>query len=69
MEAVIKNVEDINVLYDRVQDVLYISFGVVCRAEDSELTGKDLIVRYRRRRIVGLTVLEFSKRVYPGSDF
>lgn len=65
MEAVIKNVEDIDVFYDRVQDVLYISFGGVQPAENSELTGKDVIVRYRGRRIVGITVLDFSKRVCP----
>ncbi|MGC8816298.1 MAG: DUF2283 domain-containing protein [Candidatus Hadarchaeum sp.] len=63
MEAVIKNVEDIDVLYDRAQDVLYLSFGGISTADDSELTGKDIIIRYRKRRIVGLTVLEFSKRV------
>lgn len=62
MEAVIKNVEDIDAFYDRVHDVLYLSFGGVCPAEDSELTGKDVIVRYRGRRIVGITILEFSKR-------
>ncbi|MBC7218537.1 MAG: DUF2283 domain-containing protein [Hadesarchaea archaeon] len=64
MEAVIKNVEDIDVFYDRVRDVLYISFGGVHQAEGAELTGKDLIIRYRGRRIVGITVLEFSQRVF-----
>lgn len=62
MEAKIKNVEDIDVLYDREHDVLYISFGEVKEADDSELTGNDVVVRYRKGEIIGVTVLEFSKR-------
>jgi hypothetical protein len=41
MEARIKNVEDIDVFHDRDHDVLYISFGGVREADDSELTGND----------------------------
>jgi len=63
MEARIKNVEDIDVFYDRDRDVLYISFGGVREADDSELTGNDVVVRYRKGEVVGVTVLEFSKRV------
>ena len=63
MEARIKNVEDIDVFYDRDRDVLYISFGEVREADDSELTGNDVVVRYRKGEVVGVTVLEFSKRV------
>ncbi len=63
MEARIKNVEDIDVSYDRDHDVLYISFGGVREADDSELTGNDVVVRYRKGEVIGVTVLEFSKRV------
>ncbi len=62
MEARIKNVEDMDVFYDRDHDVLYISFGGVREADDSELTSNDLVVRYRKGEVVGVTVLEFSKR-------
>jgi len=62
MEARIKNVEDIDVFYDRDHDVLYISFGEVQEADNSELTGNDVVVRYRKGEVVGVTVLEFSKR-------
>jgi len=62
MEAKIKDVEDIDVLYDKSHDVLYISFGKVKEADDSELTGNDVVVRYRKGEIIGVTVLEFSKR-------
>ncbi len=62
MEAKIKNVENIDVLYDKGHDVLYISFGEVKEADDSELTANDVVVRYRKGEIIGVTVLEFSKR-------
>jgi len=63
VEAIVKNVEDIDVFYDRGCDVLYISFGKVREADNSELTSDDLIVRYRNGKIIGITVLEFSKRI------
>jgi len=63
MEAIIKNVNDIDVFYDKDRDVLYISFGKVREADDSELTSDDLVVRYRKGKIIGVTVLEFSKRI------
>jgi len=66
MEARIKNVEDIDVFYDRDYDVLYISFGGVEEADNSELTGNDVVVRYRKGEVVGVTVLEFSKRAPMG---
>lgn len=62
MEAKIKNVENIDVFYDKSHDVLYIGFGEVKEADDSELTGNDVVVRYRKGEIIGVTVLEFSKR-------
>jgi len=64
MEARIKDVEDIDVFYDRGHDVLYISFGEVQEADDSEMTGNDVVVRYRKGEVVGVTVLEFSKRAH-----
>ena len=62
MEAVIKDARDIDIFCDRDHDALYISFGKVQEADDSELTDNDVVVRYRKGRIIGITVLEFSKR-------
>ena len=62
MEAVIKNVRDIDIFYDKDHDALYISFGKAQEADDCELTDNDVVVRYRKGRIIGVTVLEFSKR-------
>ena len=64
MEA-IRNMEDIDIFSDKDHDVLYISFGEIQEADDSKLTDDDVIVRYRKGRIIGVTVLEFSKRA-PG---
>jgi len=68
MDAKIRNVEDIDVFFDRDRDVLYISFGEVREADDSELTGNDVIVRYKKGEVVGVTVLEFSRRAMGKAD-
>lgn len=65
MEAKIESVEDIDVFYDRDRDVLYISFGEVQVADDSELTSNDVVIRYRKGKIIGVTVFGFSKRAPP----
>ncbi len=54
--------EKLDLCYDKERDVLYISFGPPKEADDSELSENDVIIRYRGRRIIGLTVLGFSKR-------
>ncbi|MCL6446949.1 MAG: DUF2283 domain-containing protein [Armatimonadetes bacterium] len=48
--------------YDKEADVLYINFKKPSRADDSELTGDDLIIRYEKGEVVGITVLNASKR-------
>ena len=62
MEALVEDPENLDVFYDKDADVLYISFGKPRPAEDSELNENDIIVRRARGKIVGLTVLSFSKR-------
>ena len=65
MEAIIKDVENIDVFYDEDHDVLYISFGEVKEADDTEMTSDDVIVRFRKGEIIGVTLLGFSKRRRP----
>ena len=48
--------------YDSEADVLYINFKKPSHATDSELTDDDVIIRYERDIIVGLTILNASKR-------
>lgn len=48
--------------YDKEADVLYVNFKKPSHADDSELTDDDIIVRYERGQIVGITILNASKR-------
>jgi uncharacterized protein YuzE len=43
-------------------DVLYINFKKPSHAYDSELTDDDVIIRYEKGEIVGITILNASKR-------
>ena len=48
--------------YDRAADVLYISFQRPQKATDSEMLEDGVILRYRGDKMVGLTILDASKR-------
>jgi uncharacterized protein YuzE len=48
--------------YDREADVLYISFQRPQNATDSEMLEDGVILRYRGDKMVGLTILDASKR-------
>lgn len=48
--------------YDQEADVLYVNFKKPSHAEDSEMTDDDVIVRYEKGQVVGMTFLHASKR-------
>jgi uncharacterized protein YuzE len=48
--------------YDAEADVLYINFKKPSVATDSELTDDDVIIRYENDEIIGLTILNVSRR-------
>ena len=48
--------------YDKEADVLYISFRRPQKATDSEMLKNGILLRYKGERLVGITVLEASKR-------
>ena len=48
--------------YDREADVLYISFQRPQKATDSEMLEDGVLLRYRGDKMVGLTILDASKR-------
>ncbi|OHC18168.1 MAG: hypothetical protein A3K25_08870 [Planctomycetes bacterium RIFOXYB12_FULL_42_10] len=48
--------------YDKEADVLYISFKRPQRATDSEMLENGIILRYKGEELVGITVLNASKR-------
>lgn len=54
--------EKVDVEYDERGDALYIAFSPDTVADDSELTDNDVLVRYKDNKIIGLTILHFSKR-------
>lgn len=48
--------------YDKEADVLYISFNRPQKATDSEMLENGILLRYKDDELVGITVLEASKR-------
>lgn len=48
--------------YDREADVLYIGFKRPQKATDTEMLENGILLRYRDEELVGLTVLDASKR-------
>lgn len=48
--------------YDAEADALYMNFKKPSHADDSELTDDDAIIRYENGKIIGLTILNASKR-------
>ena len=49
--------------FDREADVLYLHFKKPNHADDSELTDDDIIIRYEKGEVVGLTVMNVSLRM------
>ena len=48
--------------YDAEADVLYLNFKKPSHADDSEMTDEDVIIRYEKGEIIGVTILHASKR-------
>jgi uncharacterized protein YuzE len=48
--------------YDKEADVLYISLRHPQKATDTQATDEGILLRYRGRELVGITVLEASTR-------
>jgi len=48
--------------YDEEADVLYISFKRPQKATDSKMLDNGILLRYKEDELVGITVLDASKR-------
>ena len=48
--------------YDQAADVLYVHFKKPNLADNSEMTDDDVIVRYEKDEIIGITLLNASKK-------
>ncbi|MEM1620058.1 MAG: DUF2283 domain-containing protein [Fervidicoccaceae archaeon] len=55
---------EVRIEYDPQSDVLYIDFAPDSEeASEEELIGDDVVARLREGVLVGLTVLDFSRRI------
>ena len=48
--------------YDEGADVLYINFEKLQRATDSEMLENGVLLRYKDSELVGITIMDASKR-------
>ena len=55
-------VKHFRVDYDKSADVLYISFDRPQNATNSKMLDNGILLRYNNKNLVGMTVLEASKR-------
>lgn len=53
--------------YDNEADALYLHFKKPNHAENSEMTEDEIIIRYEKNEIIGLTILNASQRVESNS--
>ncbi|MFN2395885.1 MAG: DUF2283 domain-containing protein [Bacteroidales bacterium] len=49
--------------YDKEADVLYVHFKKPNHADNSEMTDDDIIIRYEKEEIIGISLLNASKKV------
>lgn len=56
------NQKNIWLSYDEEADVLYVNFKKPSHADDSELLDNDIVVRYENDEVVGVTVMNASKK-------
>ena len=49
--------------YDLEADTLYLHFKKPNHADNSEITEDEIIIRYQNSEIIGLTILNASKRI------
>ena len=56
------NQKNIWLSYDEEADVLYLNFKKPSHADDSELLDNDVIVRYEGEEVVGMTIMNASKK-------
>lgn len=59
--AQIDFVERTKLSYDAESDVLYINFDPPQAADDSDITDEGVVIRLRKNKIVGLTILNAAK--------
>jgi uncharacterized protein YuzE len=61
-QALQLNKKNIWLSYDEEADVLYLNFKKPSHADDPELLDNDVIVRYEGEEVVGMTIMNASKK-------
>lgn len=59
----IPKAKKLDIDYDKKGDVLYISFGKPRAADDGILLDNDVLLRYKKKELTGITVIGFKERV------
>jgi len=67
MEKVAISLEKVDLDYDEVADVLYISFGKTREAQDSVEVEDGVIYRIADNEVVGITITDFKARTLKNS--
>ena len=57
MAQIAIDLSEINVQYDSENDVIYVSFGELQEADDSEMLPNGVVVRYKDGKPIGLTII------------
>ncbi len=57
MAQIIVDLESMDIKYDSENDVVYVSFGPIQEADDSEMLPNGIVVRYKDGKPIGLTVV------------
>ena len=55
--------KDARLSYDQEADVLYLNLKKPGHADDSELLDNDVFVRYENGEVIGITIMNASKKV------
>ena len=58
----IPKAKTLDIDYDEKADVLYISFGKP-KAADDGILDNDVILRYKKKELIGITVMDFKERI------
>lgn len=56
MTQILVDLENMDIRYDSENDVVYVSFGPIQEADDSEMLPNGIVVRYKDGKPIGLTV-------------
>lgn len=60
----VSDLEKLWLEYDSRNDILYINFGYDIEDADEEiLLENDVVIRIKSRRVVGITVINFSEKI------